>query len=123
MNNQNQKRFSFTLSGLLVLLLITYALGAVYFFLNLFNKQSIQMELSTTGSLVFALVFLFGAISTWMITSRKRIGVYGLLLTWIITAFLNLIFPSPVSYAALFAGVLIVVLFIFSIRPVWKSLT
>jgi len=57
-----------------------------------------------------------------MIIYRKRMGVYGLFLTWILTAFLNLLIPRTISPGTRIAALLIVLLFIINIRPVWKSL-
>lgn len=114
--------YSKSLSALLAVLLITYALGTAYFVFDLYMIKQMSMAASTGNIPSFALVFLLGAASTWAVVRRKRIGVYGLILTWAITALLNLVFPVAVSPAARIAGILIVALFVYFIRPVWKEM-
>ena len=114
--------YSKSLSALLAVLLITYALGTAYFVTNLYLMKQTSMAASTGNIPSFALVFLLGAASTWAVVRGRRIGVYGLILTWAITAMLSLISPADVSSAARFAGILIAALFVYFIRPVWKEM-
>lgn len=120
MRNSGKQEYSKSLSALLACLLITYALGAASFVLNLIRTQQPSMDFAETFS--FALVFLLGAASTWAIYQHKRMGVYGLILTWTITALLNLVFPNDHSSVARLAGITLIALFVFLIRPAWKSM-
>jgi hypothetical protein len=122
MQNQAKQGNSIILSGLLALFLVTYALGVVSFLLTLLGQPVFPIETSIGSSLWFGLVFVLGAASTGAIFLRRRWGVYGLILTWALTALLNLAFPSPVAWVTRVAGFVLVGLFFFLIRPVWKRL-
>jgi len=120
MQNQGKQKYSKGLSALLACLLITYTLGAANFVINLFAIQQTAMGTSISETLGFALVFMLGSASTWVTFQHKRLGVYGLIITWTITTLLNLIFPGDYSLLTRLAGIILIAVFVVLIRPVWK---
>ena len=122
MQNIGKQDYSKSLSVLLACLLITYALGAAYFVMNLFRLQPTPLGTTVAETLSFALVFILGAASTWAAFQHKRLGVYGLILTWTITALLSLIFPGATALIPRLAGMILIAAFLFLIRPVWKGM-
>lgn len=103
---------------------IVYLLGAIYAVLGWGGVQSVEPTLWPRAALPFyALVFLGGGASALAIGLWKKWGVYGLIVTWILTTILNGVFVGSLALEpTTIMALLLVVLFAYELPRVWRHL-
>jgi len=113
------------LPPVMLALAVIYLLGAIYALLGWTGLQSIDATIWPRQALpFFALTFLAGGASSLGIAAWKRWGVYGLIVTWIVTTALNGIFTGSLTVEpTTVLALLLVVLFAYELPRVWRHLS
>lgn len=122
MNAEPRKR-SQGLTLLCYMLMIVYAVGAVFLFISWQGLEGVEPLAWRRETIpVYAFLALVGAGSAFAVLKGRRAGVYSLSLTWIATAAMNLIFVRPVPVSALLFSVLLAAAFFLLLRSAWKNM-
>jgi hypothetical protein len=113
------------LSVILFVLLVGYGLGIITAVAGWSGTQYIDESMWIFESLpYYGLVFGLGFVSALAVARHKRWGVYGLVLAWVLTIGLNLLYVTPLPNAGYkLVGVLLVLAFFMLLRPVWPEMT
>lgn len=121
---KNKELSSWGLFFLLLLVMITYGLGTLTAVGSWIGHQNLDPTLWSEASLpYFSFVFGLGFISTVAVLKRKRWGVYGLVITWVATGILNILFGPPFpNYTLTVAAVFLVIAFFMLLLPIWPEL-
>lgn len=122
MNNKTISSWGLFL--LLLAILLTYGLGTLTAVGSWFGHQNLDPTLWAQASLpYFAFVFGLGFCSTLALLKRKRWGVYGLVITWILTGVLNVNFGPPFpNYTLTVAAAFLIIAFFMLLLPIWPEL-
>ncbi len=108
-----------------VLLLVGYGLSLLTAVGGMTGQQYLDENLWVLESLPYvALLSGCGFVCTIAVTRQKRWEVYGLIVTWILTSILNLVFVPPLQpvLPILVAFSLILAFFMF-LKPAWPQMT
>lgn len=107
---------------IVVFLTVVYLFSAVYFALGITGAQTLAPAWYVVEPAwpYFVAADLLGFVSGLALLKWWRWGFYGMILTWIITASLNLIFPRPIPLGFSLLAWMLVGIFVWQVRRSWN---